>query len=419
LKSLDWRGAKKISFSPDSRYLAFDLPTEESSNQRDVFIIGVDGSSLISAVTHLADDSVVGWSPDGKYLLFASDRTGKTAIYAVAFESGKVQGTATILNSDVGLTSFMGVSRSGTLYYGVGNGSRDLLTASVDFESGKVLTPPFQAVNKFVNVNYNPEWSPDGHYLSYESYGDRKDLLIAIQSLKTGETRDIRPRLTSFNFPRWLSDGNSFVAQGTDLKGRQGLYRIDAHTGDIAGMVMSTPGQAIVYPVSSADGNKVYYFRGADGRQTPKTLVEYDITSNVERQLSEAKCSDALSIAWDGRFLACGAVDPASKELVLLVSPVSGGASRELLRLKPGNALNFPFIQWTPDGRFIVFGKDGEVWVTPVSGGQARKVDLVAAPVLDLRIHPDNRRIVFTTRIEKKSEVWAMENFLPTIKTQK
>ena len=419
LKSVDWRLSIKVSFSPDSRYLAFDLPAGESSEQRDVYVLAIDGSSQIPAVIHPAEDLVIGWSPNGRHLLFASDRTGKTAIYALAFESGKMQGTPMLVQSDIGQASVIGLSRPGTLFYGVKNGSRDFLTAAVDFETGRVLTPPSPAVQKFLGTNYQPDWSRDGRLLSYQSYREHQVILLVIRSVETGETRELRPKLTYLNFARWSPDGRSFIAQGVDFKGREGLYRIDAQTGDAEGIVMSPPGQVSLFAVPSSDGKEIYYLRGPEGRQSPKVLVDRDIASGSERELLGGKCTDGLSIAWDGQSIACGTLDPAAKELGLLVIPVSGGAPRELLRLKQENDVSLPFTQWTPDGRFIVFRKGGEVWAMPVSGGQPRKIDLGAAPVLDLRIHPDGRRIAFMTRNKTTSEVWAMENLTTALNANK
>src|SRR6185503_8975704 len=44
LKSVDWRGATRIMFSPDSKYLAYDIPVSDTDHKRDVFILAVDGS---------------------------------------------------------------------------------------------------------------------------------------------------------------------------------------------------------------------------------------------------------------------------------------------------------------------------------------------------------------------------------------
>ena len=73
LKSTDWRGADRIAFSNDSKYIAYDLPASDATDQRDVFVLALDGSRETPCVVYNADDLVVGWSPDGKHLLFSSD----------------------------------------------------------------------------------------------------------------------------------------------------------------------------------------------------------------------------------------------------------------------------------------------------------------------------------------------------------
>jgi hypothetical protein len=125
LKSVDWGDSGKMFFSPDGQSLAFDLPSSEGSQGRDVFVLAVDGSREIPVVTHAADDVVVGWTPDGKHLLFASDRTGSTGIYALAFEGRKPRGVAQQIKSDIGQAHTIAMTRSGTLFFALTPGSRD------------------------------------------------------------------------------------------------------------------------------------------------------------------------------------------------------------------------------------------------------------------------------------------------------
>ena len=70
-------------FSPDGQFVAYDLPSADAGNQRDVYVMAVDGSREIPAVIDPNQDIVMGWSPDGKFLLFASDRSGSMSLWAL------------------------------------------------------------------------------------------------------------------------------------------------------------------------------------------------------------------------------------------------------------------------------------------------------------------------------------------------
>src|SRR5205823_4089938 len=92
LKSVDCRGTRRTFFSPDGQYLAYDLPQSESSPQRDVFVLSLDGAHETRAVASPGNDVMMGWSADGRWLLFGSDMTGSNSLWGVAFAGGKVEG---------------------------------------------------------------------------------------------------------------------------------------------------------------------------------------------------------------------------------------------------------------------------------------------------------------------------------------
>ena len=52
LKSLDWKEPTKIFFSPDGKYIAYDLMVTDSSDERHVFVMAVDGSREAAVVAH-------------------------------------------------------------------------------------------------------------------------------------------------------------------------------------------------------------------------------------------------------------------------------------------------------------------------------------------------------------------------------
>src|SRR5207248_1994531 len=101
LKSSDWSGSRHVYFSPDSKFVAFDVASRDDANA-DILVLSIDGSQGVPAVTHPANDRVAGWTPDGKHLLFISDRNGLPALWAVPIEGGKPHGNPELLRPNFG-----------------------------------------------------------------------------------------------------------------------------------------------------------------------------------------------------------------------------------------------------------------------------------------------------------------------------
>src|SRR5262249_175844 len=83
-------------FSPHGRYLAYDF-RDEGSFHTDIHVISVDGTSDVPAVVNSGQDHVLGWSQDGKQLVFASDRTGTRGLWSLPVSDGRPQGAPKFL----------------------------------------------------------------------------------------------------------------------------------------------------------------------------------------------------------------------------------------------------------------------------------------------------------------------------------
>ena len=115
LKSADWRLSTRLFFSPDGKYLALDLPSGDKTQDRDVFVLPVDGSLEIPAVVNPGNDVAIGWTPDGRRLLFASDRSGSKGLWVLSWENGKPQGEPALIKTDIDLEAPLGLTRAGAL----------------------------------------------------------------------------------------------------------------------------------------------------------------------------------------------------------------------------------------------------------------------------------------------------------------
>ena len=80
LTSVAWGGERAVEgmyFSPDSKYIGYDVPRSTASEGRDVYVLALDGSGVrIPVAEHRSRNQMVGWSPDGRWILFRSDRNG-------------------------------------------------------------------------------------------------------------------------------------------------------------------------------------------------------------------------------------------------------------------------------------------------------------------------------------------------------
>ena len=153
LQTVDWRGPTRIFFSPDGRHVAFDLPVNDTSDERDVHIVAVNGGGGVPVVQHAGQDIVMGWTPDGAHLLFASDRGGSMGLWAQRIVNSKPDGKARLVDASLGSGWSLGVTTAGSLYFAVQNIGRDVELVNVDLVSGKQTGASTSAISRYVGTN--------------------------------------------------------------------------------------------------------------------------------------------------------------------------------------------------------------------------------------------------------------------------
>ena len=478
LKSVDWRNPQGVFFSPDGKYLAYDAPAAgDATGQHDIFVLSTDGSREIAAVVHPSRDAVIGWSPDGKRLLFTSDRSGSMGLWALSFSDGKPQGKPELLKSDLGKTTLLGVSASGAVYsavYNPGEVPAEIMIAGFDFREGKFLSKPAPAAQSFLGTNILPSWSPDGKYIAYVSMRN-SHVAIGIRSMDTGQIRELlpfpnfTPSMGYWRMLSWAQDGNSFIVIARGDKNGFAAYRIDAHSGQSSLIVGSGMVQAAAL---SPDGNTLYYkllgqnhdhvllikrdlrsgeetellrrklvlggvtlspdgrFIGMvvsnDASLSPVTVVLVPTAGGSSREILQRGTAAIGEFSPDGRYAVVRTVDASTKSNAISIIPVDGGEARELMR-GPDSRLIVP-AAWAQDSRSVLVKKSSpeweqsELWSVPVDGSSPRKldgnVDHVAGRFLP---SPDWKHVAFQTpRSERKAtEIWVLENLLPNLATKK
>jgi Tol biopolymer transport system component len=432
LKSVGWGGAGSMAFSPDSRFLAYNTPSDQNPRTGDIFVLATDGSAEYPAVQYPnSRNTPVAWTPDGSHLLFLSDRTGPMSLWAVPMEGGKAHGTQKLVRT--GINGVWGITRAGALYHTVVNSGTEVVTASVDLRTGKLTSPP---TPEFIE-KFPARWSPDGKFLAHgvQEAAPATFSRIRIQSLASGQARELRPQLRYINEIAWAPDARSFAAAGADLKGRHGIFRIDVQTGEVEAIVI--PGETAVVdgvegesiamqPRFLAGGSRLLYKKNfrkqGDAAVSESRLIERDLASGAEREFPALhRLAPGLPFASspDGKWLAYQSRNDAGKVSAIHLLPMDGGEPRELLRASAPQSLEL--CDWTPSGQDLIVRKvldssdQGELWIYPAFGGEPRKLAVDAPRAQAVSVHPDGTRIAYTVRTEGHREVLVLENFLASL----
>ena len=423
LKTFDERAPGRPRFSPDGRYIAYAYPQRPESGEQDIFVLALDGGRETPLVQHPAHDGFLDWTPDGKGILFRSDRTGTMGLWWTQVAEGKSQGTPELVKPGVGPNfSPMGFTRNGSYYYGVKTQMNDVYIAELDLATGKLISAPSLATQRLVGSNFRPDWSPDGRelvFLSQRGRGAWGPRALCVRSTESGEVRELVSKLNLVAWVRWSPDGRSLLASGQHPTGGFGRFRIDVQTGDFERIVKTTFGWPSAW---SGDGKAIFYHK-SDSAANRSTIVVRDLETGQEKELhsvpkGSSHYAGGLALSRDGRQLAFESSESGSK--IIKVIPAAGGEARELLR-RDGSLMHNTFgtIAWAPDGLSVLFARQTgpgssktELWSASVQGGEPRRLELTAENMRDLSVHPDGRHIAFTAG-QTRSEAWVMENFLP------
>lgn len=417
LKSFPWRGAgANMAFSPDGKFLAYDLLTEDEPRQKEVYVMALADSVRETAVTsHRRNDHVVTWSRDGRHIIFSSDRTGSAQLWAQEVSGLQVKGTPRVIPSSFS-GSLAGVSEDGRLFDVLTTYSASLFrTVDFDYASGRATSAPADPGEEYLSFNAtsHADWSPDGTRLLLvrRTGGDPGGNLITVLGPDGKKLHDVQPQLHSvaINAMGWASDGKSVYASGRDLNERSGIFEIDLLTGvstNIVSAASDEPPMNNYWFIAQAPGpDEIYYGHNS---ATGFRLAARNLRTGNERDIAAFPSPNGwLSpTVWDpyaspDRRHIVIAVPKGNGRRSLVVVSVSTGEQRELAAPQGAGTL-----MWTPDSGAVVVRRsqaDGnpEVLRVDVTTGEARKLDWnLGADNRDFRVHPDGRRLVYVVNAE-------------------
>ena len=433
LKSLGWHWPLEALLSPDGRYVAYSLRQASSASDADppdLRILAVDGSREVTVVPHEGPQSMLGWTPDGREILFYRPEGTAGSIWMVAIEDGRQVGEPILIEADVQVSS-IGFSKD-AYFFGTQVESQQVHTATLDPSFGGFVASPRSVGDPGTPRTLLGAWSVDGGQLAYVRQ-EQAGWILVVRAVEGGEERAI-PLTTMQNVRDvvWDPDGESVLVMGfarARMNVGLAIYRVDLTSGD-ATFVVAGPGPMPMGGLAIDRAGKTLYLG-----KTGEGVVRYDLSSGEETLLyaDSVTLHIRLAVSPDGQMIAFsgGVVDREANEGVenrILVMPTNGREEAQVVFSIPPSRQEHlernTGITWTPDGSGVWFVRKlpnepnvrGPHVLSRVSADGGTVTDFVEFECVqnscpgDFRMHPESRRIVFN-RGEPRGEIWMMTGF--------
>jgi Tol biopolymer transport system component/DNA-binding winged helix-turn-helix (wHTH) protein len=330
----DWSPA----FSPNGREIAFVRSISGSIS--DVFVVPTDGGVPRRITTDNADVLGVDWEPDGRQLVFSSDRAGGISVWRVSTDGGEptllAGGGAKLKHPTVARRT--GVVAYEDWQYEIN--LRDQPTVEDEAQTAASISATSD------RWNFHPQISPDGRRLVFQS--TRSGQYELWLSDRNGQNPRPLTRSAVYKSPaRWSPDSRHIVF-ATRSGGTTDIATLDVDTGAMRPIVSER--SAAVATVWSADGSSIYY---GSLRSGTWQIWKVDASGGPARQVT-ADGGYAAMQSNDGRLLYVARLD----RVGLWRRPVEGGpemlvADRVLAEQWPNWGVSdrgIYYVTWSDDG---------------------------------------------------------------------
>ena len=356
-------------FSPDGTMIAF---TGEYDGNEDVYVVPASGGIPKRLTTHPDSDQVVGWTRDGKSVLFRSTRGAYAARYAQLYTVGLSGGLPEVLPLPM---AFEG---------------------SYSPDSSELAYVPF--------TNFREQWD---FYRGLKHYRGGTASPIWIAKLSDSSIEKVPRKDSNDSTPMWLGDKVYFLS---DRDGPVNLYLYDTKTKQVKAAI---PSNGVDIKSASAGPDAIVYEQfGAIHLFDPATGQEHAVPIQVTGDFPAVrphfvKVADKIESA---NISPTGARAVFEAHGEILTVPAEHGDIRNLTNTV-GTAERDP--AWSPDGRWIAYFSDesGEyaLHLSQQDGmGEVKKFDLDNPPSFYYSPvwSPDSKKIVYS---DKRLNLWYLD----------
>ncbi len=381
------------SWSPHNHRIAFTRRLEN----RGIWTIPATGGTPMPAIrSGNPRDWCSAWSGDGRFLYFASDRSGSMNLWRVAINeaTGEVRGEPEPITTPAPYIAHPSVSSDGTrIAYSAALFATNVQRLALDTIAGTVLGEPSR-VTTGSRRWANPEPSPDGARVVFSSIGQPEGDLY-IKRLDGGPPQQLTGDAAKDRFPHWSPDGQ-WISTMSDRSGRIELWKIRPDGSELKQMTEGGGG----YHAWSPNGSRVAVNRSgwwlfdpakSWNEQKPEKLPPFDVASATFRVNSWSP---------DGERLA-GDIEVQGRGKGIVTYSLQARTYERLTDFG-----EWPV--WLPDSRRLLFVAGGNAFY--IVDAQTKHVRPIFSPVTRDVIGPprltrDGKTAYFSRRVTE-SDIW-------------
>ncbi|MBI1967152.1 MAG: PD40 domain-containing protein [Gemmatimonadetes bacterium] len=403
-----------LDVSPDGKTIVFDL-------LGDLYTVPIAGGTATRLTSGLAYDAQPRLSPDGKKIVFVSDRSGGDNVWTMSLD---LKDTTQITQGNTSLYvspewtpdgSYIVVSRSGglggaaklTMYHADGKGPLPVIRGPQPF---KTLGAAFSPDGRYIwFAGRNGDWSYNALFPQYQLFVyDRERGTSILMTTRYGS--GFRPAVSPDG--KWLVYGTrhhsetglrlrnlengeedwlAHPVQRDEMESRAPLDVLPgyAFTPDSRAVVVSYGGEIWRVPLDRSAATKIPFQAEVKLDIGPEVRFAYHVDTAA---LVTARQIRNPAVSPDGKRVVFTAFDR------LWVKELPDGPARRVTTAEVGEF----HPAWSPDGQWVAFvawddRAGGHIWKAPVGGrGHAVQLTRTAALYYNLAWSPDGNRIVAT-----------------------
>ncbi|HEU0185747.1 MAG TPA: winged helix-turn-helix domain-containing protein [Blastocatellia bacterium] len=392
-------------FSPDGKTMAF--VRYGSSGDSDLYLASLAGAAPRRLTFDNARIMKLAWMPDGREILFLSNRSGGG--FSSLWRIPAAGGTPTLVESaGTDLTGFAISRRLNRLAWS--QTIADTNVWQIELAGTTTLRHPAKTLISSTRQDVSPQFSPDGRKIVFASNRTGNWEIWVCDS----DGHNAAP-LTSFNrlitgSPRWSPDGRQIVfdARAEDVAD---IYVVNVEGG--APRRLTTEPSEDIVPSWSHDGQWIYFCSNRNGsQQIWKMPAKASSRGGQAVQVTKQGGFDNVESP-DGQYLYYA---KGRGESGIWRIPVAGGPETPVLDHHQAGLTR----QWavTPQGIWFVTSEAAKRPLIEFYSFGAGRVTIAATlekplppGISGLTISPDGRRLIWTQMDQVNSDITLAENF--------